>query len=666
MSGKMCQSCGKTVSDTVFRCPTCREMLVHEGDRLATLACRVDAALGDGYQVEELIGRGGAAVVFSVQDVRLERSVAVKVLRASLTANQDLAARFQREARTSARLNHPNIVPIFFVGDDPKVPYFVMPLVQGETLGARIQREGQLPVDVTLSITRDIAHALDFAHGQGVIHRDVKPENIMLDLGTGRSILMDFGIAKAFQTLDGSITESGMVMGTPYYIAPEQAAGDSSVNLAADIYSLGVVIFEMLAGEPPFVGKSPQEVFAKHMKEAPPALTEKRSGIPRTFSDAISRALAKNPEERYESAGEMFAELTRTYGRRSLRTSGSSVLGERVALDPDLFRALDVQAELPVVATLLRAESFGTVKEAVEGTVKFILECAKNQEFVDVIAGIHALRFRARDHRPPFRDAAASGLERVGDDPVVVDAMVKAWSSGDDRSQAEAQSVLSATPGLASRLLDRAIRDRSAELMHLAERIGAVTDDTANMLAKDERLGVVDAFVTALAESTLPSHTVERRLAKVLQHPREEARILALRVAALRGGKPAERVGRLALGDSAPSVRVAAITALGRSRQREVLPELSRLLNTGSVAEQLAAVDALGSLAIPAAVVQLQRVFDRRKLFRKERGAVQEAAAQALARMPLEMSGDFLSTLESDPNPRIASVAKSVSARPVS
>ena len=320
-------------------------MLVTDGtDRTAAIAEQVGLALGDNYRVEELIGRGGAAIVFRVRDERLHRSLAVKALNPDLMANVELAGRFRREARTAAALNHANIVPIFFVGGDQHIPCYAMPLVEGEPLGARIRREGQLPMDVALGIARDIGAALDFAHGARVIHRDVKPDNILLDFATGRSLLTDFGIAKALQESDADLTQSGVVMGTPHYLSPEQAAGEKTIDGRTDVYSLGVVVFEMLAGCPPFTGATPQAIFAQHVSAEFPALGGHRPGLPTAVTDVLRRATAKLPADRFDLPGVFVRSLERAYGRRSLRTSGSTVIEAQHSSDVDLFRTLDVKA----------------------------------------------------------------------------------------------------------------------------------------------------------------------------------------------------------------------------------------------------------------------------------------------------------------------------------
>ena len=224
MSDQRCVVCGMAAPASAITCPNCGVPLSVEvtGNPMLKVAASVSQALGKGYRVEELIGRGGYALVFRVHDERLDRKLAAKTLIPQLIPNDEIAERFRREARKAARLTHPNIVPIYFVGTEEGAPCYVMPLVEGETLSARIRREGQLPLPVALGVARDLSAALDFAHQAGVVHRDVKPDNILLELSSGRSMLMDFGIAKALQH-GTPITISGVVVGTPHYLSPEQA-----------------------------------------------------------------------------------------------------------------------------------------------------------------------------------------------------------------------------------------------------------------------------------------------------------------------------------------------------------------------------------------------------------------------------------------------------------
>lgn len=262
---------------------------------------RVIVAIGDQYDVEEEIGRGGMSVVYRATDLRLRREVAIKVLPPDLAFRADVRARFQREAEMAARLSHPHIVPIYSVDERGGLVYFVMALVVGEPLGARLARLGPMQPDEARAILRSIADALAYAHSRGVIHRDIKPDNILLDVESGRPMVTDFGIARAAET-DSRLTVTGTAMGTPTYMSPEQAMGERELDGRSDIYSLGVVAYQMLVGEPPFVASNTPAMLMKHVSERPRPLDERRPGLPKALTAAIERALAKRPQDRWPDA----------------------------------------------------------------------------------------------------------------------------------------------------------------------------------------------------------------------------------------------------------------------------------------------------------------------------------------------------------------------------
>ena len=262
---------------------------------------RVIVAIGDQYDVEEEVGRGGMSVVYRAIDLRLRREVAIKVLPPDLAFRPDVRARFQREAEMSARLNHPHIVPIYSVDERDGIVYFVMGLVVGEPLGARLARLGPMPPEEARAILRAVADALAYAHAKGVIHRDIKPDNILLDAENGRPMVTDFGIARAAEA-DSRLTVTGTAMGTPTYMSPEQAMGERDLDGRSDIYSLGVVAYQMLTGEPPFVASNTPAMLMKHVSERPLPLAERRHGLPPALCAAIERALAKRPDERWPDA----------------------------------------------------------------------------------------------------------------------------------------------------------------------------------------------------------------------------------------------------------------------------------------------------------------------------------------------------------------------------
>ncbi len=262
---------------------------------------RLVVAVGTHYLVEAEIGRGGMAVVYRATDLRLHRQVAIKVLPPELAFNPDVRERFLREAQTAAQLAHPGIVPIYTVDEREGIVYFVMALVEGESLGDRLQREGRLPVDETRRIAAGVADALAYAHARGVVHRDVKPDNIMLDRASGRIMVTDFGIARAAQG-DTRLTVTGVAIGTPAYMSPEQAIGERELDGRSDQYSLGVIAYQMLAGVTPFVASNTPAMLVKHVSETPRPLALQRPDVPAGLAAAVARALAKKPEERWPDA----------------------------------------------------------------------------------------------------------------------------------------------------------------------------------------------------------------------------------------------------------------------------------------------------------------------------------------------------------------------------
>ncbi|MEO8563088.1 MAG: protein kinase [bacterium] len=264
------------------------------------LAERLATALEGRYAIEREIAHGGMARVYLARDLRHDRRVAIKVLREELSAAVG-AERFLAEIRVTASLQHPHILPLFDSGSDAGLLWYAMPFVDGETLRARMSRQGAMPVADAVRIAREIAEALDHAHGHGVLHRDVKPENVLLQ--DGHALVADFGIALALEQAGGErITHTGLALGTPQYMAPEQAAGERHLDVRVDVYALGAVLHEMLAGKSPFAAATRQGVVQRAMQEAPPTLTTRRPEVPSVIASAVRRALAKLPDERFQSA----------------------------------------------------------------------------------------------------------------------------------------------------------------------------------------------------------------------------------------------------------------------------------------------------------------------------------------------------------------------------
>jgi serine/threonine protein kinase len=285
---------------------------------------RLQQALAGRYTIERELGAGGMATVYLAQDLKHDRQVAIKVLKPELAAVIG-AERFLSEIKTTAHLQHPHILPLFDSGTADSFLFYVMPQVEGESLRDRLSREKQLPIADAVRIATEVAGALDYAHRHGVIHRDIKPENILLH--DGRALVADFGIALAASKAGGTrITETGMSLGTPTYMSPEQAMGERTLDARTDVYALGCVTYEMLAGDPPFTGSTAQAIVAKVMTERPAALIPQRDTVPEPVEDAVLTALAKLPADRFASAAEFAAALTATgsgaprpRGRRAVR-----------------------------------------------------------------------------------------------------------------------------------------------------------------------------------------------------------------------------------------------------------------------------------------------------------------------------------------------------------
>jgi serine/threonine-protein kinase len=297
---------------------------------VADLRAALQAALGERYRLERELGRGGMATVYLAQDLRHDRPVALKVLHPELATSLG-PERFQREVRLAARLQHPHILSIHDSGEvpgdasTPPLLWFAMPFIEGESLRDRLTRERQLPLDDALRIGREASDALEYAHRHGIIHRDIKPENILL---TGsHALVADFGIARAVADgqADGRLTETGTTLGTPAYMSPEQAAGERAIDQRSDIYSLGCVVYETIAGEPPFTGPTAQAIMARRFTETPRPLRQLRETVPPAIEAAVAKALAKSPADRFGSAAEFARALADAPTRTGEMTAPTAV-----------------------------------------------------------------------------------------------------------------------------------------------------------------------------------------------------------------------------------------------------------------------------------------------------------------------------------------------------
>jgi serine/threonine-protein kinase len=303
--GVACSRCGTALPDGARFCHRCGAPRIT--DTRSELD-RLRESLGDGYAVVGELGRGGFAVVYLVEDRKARRHLAVKVLRRELLLSQVLLERFRREIRLASRLEHPNILPVLFSSEAADLAYYAMPRVRGRTLKEILKATGKLGVGEAVTLLRALASALAHAHERGVAHRDIKPSNIMM--ANGKPLILDFGLARALAAADGStLTVSGEIIGSPQYLAPEQAAGDGELDHRCDVYNWGLLGYELLAGVPAFAGASVQEVLYKQVAEEPPPLADARPDAPAGVVAIIERAMRKNREDRWQEMGDAVAAL---------------------------------------------------------------------------------------------------------------------------------------------------------------------------------------------------------------------------------------------------------------------------------------------------------------------------------------------------------------------
>jgi predicted Ser/Thr protein kinase len=284
-------------------------------DPLATAAddelrAHVQRALAAHYELDTEIGRGGMGIVYRARDRRLKRQVAIKLLPPELAFRSEIKSRFLREAETAAQLSHPNIVPIYTVDEQEQLVFFVMAYVSGDNLAKRLHERGVLTIDETRKVMREVADALAYAHDRGVVHRDIKPDNILLDAITGRPMVTDFGIARAMDSSgDSRLTATGMAIGTPAYMSPEQAAGEREIDGRSDLYSLGILGYQMLTGEPPFTAGSTPAMLVKHISERPVPVEQRRADVPTDLGRSVMMLLEKDPAHRFPTASALVAAL---------------------------------------------------------------------------------------------------------------------------------------------------------------------------------------------------------------------------------------------------------------------------------------------------------------------------------------------------------------------
>ena len=396
---------------------------------MSTVPERLTAALADRYRIERELGRGGMATVYLAEDLKHKRKVAVKVLKPELAAVLG-AERFVVEITTTAALQHPHILPLFDSGEADGFLYYVMPFIDGETLRSKLDRETQLGVDESVRIASDVASALHYAHTQGVIHRDIKPENILLH--DGRPMVADFGIALAVSAAAGGrMTETGLSLGTPHYMSPEQATAEKEISGRSDIYSLASVLYEMLAGQPPHLGGSAQQIIMKIITEQPAQVTALRKSVPANVTAAIAKALEKLPADRFATARE-FAEAL---ANPAFSVAGSAALasGPRTASAPArrtiallgatavAFAALALWAltrgrneprdvGLPPTVPITLAGAFRTISVSPDGSFIVYIASEGNQ------SQLWYRHLETGESRPIPGTAGASGTPRISPD----------------------------------------------------------------------------------------------------------------------------------------------------------------------------------------------------------------------------------------------------------
>jgi serine/threonine protein kinase len=303
---KKCPACGQEYEDTNTLCPADGAVLRKTEDAL------VGQVLAGKYRIEEKIDEGGMGCVYRATHVLMEKTVAVKVLHPALAADDKIVARFTREAKAASRISHPHAIVVTDFGESEQgVVYLVMEYLRGRTLKDVVRFEGPMPLARVAAIVRQVSGALDAAHEQGVVHRDLKSDNIMLEESAGGdwAKVLDFGIAKIQETADGKpedgLTAPNLIIGTPQYMSPEQCGQASAIDRRSDIYSLGVILYEVLAGHVPFTGDSPTAIMMKHIQDPPPSILEERADLPAGVGRVVARSLAKRPEDRYQHASEL-------------------------------------------------------------------------------------------------------------------------------------------------------------------------------------------------------------------------------------------------------------------------------------------------------------------------------------------------------------------------
>src|SRR5215217_5794783 len=341
---KRCPKCGVEYPETTTLCPADGVALEKEGDSL------IGTTLAGKYRIDARLNEGGMGTVYRGTHVLMDKTVAIKVLLPSLAADEKIVARFSREARAASRISHPNALSVTDFGEDENgIVFLVMEFLSGRTLKQLIRDEGPLPLARVVDITRQVGDALNAAHSQGVVHRDLKSDNIMLldTMTSDHAKVLDFGIAKINEpegAVDTNLTAPNLVIGTPQYMSPEQCSQDSEIDARSDIYSFGVILYEMLVGHVPFSGDSPTMVMMKHLQEPVPSVLEEREDVPAPVARVVARAMAKHPADRYQSVAELVEDLTIASGMTIFGVAPGAVTNTTPARSDDLNEVTMVRA----------------------------------------------------------------------------------------------------------------------------------------------------------------------------------------------------------------------------------------------------------------------------------------------------------------------------------
>jgi len=477
------------------------------------------SALSDRYRIERELGEGGMANVYLAEDVKHARQVAVKVLKPELAASVG-ADRFLREIRTTANLRHPHIVPLYDSGEAAGFLFYVMPFIEGESLEELMEREGQLPLERAIGIVGEVVGALAYAHARGVVHRDIKPGNIMLE--GGHAVVTDFGVASAVQVASGTkLTQTGMTVGTPLYMSPDQAMGAGEVDARSDQYSLACVLYEMLAGQPPFTGPTAMGVVMRHMSEPVPALGETRSGIPSHVTGAIERALAKIPDERFESVETWrdallhLGQVAETPGappNSSVATATATAAAQRTDAAPGAVATPGADDELWLAVLPIQSPPDDPGMESFsEGLVEGMVTAFARFSYLHLI-GLSS----TRQYAGGTVDVRVAGKE-LGARYVLQGSLRKA---GDDvRLSMQLVDVESGT-NLWAEAYDRNLRETSLFALQdeLAEKVVATVADMHGVLLRS----MIEATRTKPVESLTPNEAILRAYAYWLTMYEEE------------------------------------------------------------------------------------------------------------------------------------------------